>query len=1707
MLHLCDLHSSLQKSEFSEGLLMENNVGNSHGEEIPEKTRSLDVKSLYKPIDTGLKESQHSNLKKKKRKADDGSEEKKSDRKKSRKAVSINSFNSVKSSNGSKSLEEAYSGSGPSPSFRDQKVQSKLGRSAISLALQDGVVKVPRRKRGFVGRRKGENGVQVVKLEVLSSDKLSDTDQVGKLDDEDTSKPVEAVKVKRKKSAAKPKQNGELNSDRHSDEGEGLAAHSTVDTGNSSEKKPPDVPLLESNGGSPLKTSFRKRSRKRKDPSSGKRGAEDAGPSIGSPVKIRDDLRDDDEENLEENAARMLSSRFDPSCTAYSSNSKVSSLPFLLSSRRKFMSRGANYVSGSQSASIDAAARVLRPRKLHDEKENSRKRRHYYEVLSADLDAYWVLNRRIKVFWPLDQSWYYGLIDDYNEEGKLHHVKYDDRDEEWINLDSERFKLLLLPSEVPGKTKRKRSVTRDKCFDKEKGKLKFTKDKMKNVSTENDSLEGSCMDSEPIISWLAQSTRKVKSSSFHGSKKQKISSISSASVPQLSKELVSRHEDLDSGSKNANKSNGLTSKAEVTVVGGASCSKDSKPPIVYYRRRFRRTSNAVCHPKQNLISTSVPESERSPAALVFASQVLEESDVSLARAGPLEALESLDRIEDLWSADNEGLLRVNSSVVEPRRFTFELSVPVHSVLSYSSDAVNIWLLRAVCLLRYGVLMTTWPTVQLEMLFIDSMVGLRFLLFEGCLKEAVAFVFMVLTVFRQSNDQGKFADFQLPVTSIRFKFSCIQDFKKQLVFSFYNFSEVDNSKWMYLDCKLKKHCSEIAQLPLSECTYDNIKAIQGGKNWLLSPSVLKNSTPIKGPRDRSRHCISLMGGSREPSYVNATSPSSKCDMYHKCLPPFVLSFTAAPTFFLGLHLKLLLERSVSCVGFRDHNLGEQPESSGSLLATDCSNVEDCSSKGLENAVRASSVGNYCDGTLSFAKPVAQAVDVSGCSLRDATTSPKERYGDADLRNSASSKDLEKVASNATDMLQKQKASPSEPGQCHLLPRSPINTEKCSNGSQTPLNGITVEIPSSIEKHSGKESHGVQPSTDLSWNMNGGIIPSPNPTARRSTWNRSRNSSASFGYLVHRWSDDKADFLQNNFGNQPKKPRTQVSYASPFGRVDYSSRNKSNQQRILPDRRIRSVNEKRYSDITTASERSTEVMSCDANVLITQSDRGWRECGVQVVLELFEHNEWKLAVKISGIMKYSYKAHQFLQPGSTNRYTHAMMWKGGKDWTLEFPDRSQWAVFKVMHEECYNRNIRAALVKNIPIPGVHLIEEIDDHGIELPFVRGSSKYFRQVETDVEMALNPSRVLYDMDSDDEEWLSKNHSASEVENVRLWEISEEMFERTMDMFEKASYTQQRVQFTPDEVEELMAGFGPMEAIKSIHEYWEQKRQKKGMPLIRHLQPPLWERYQQQVKEWEQAMKSNPALLNGCHEKFPHAEKPPMFAFCLKPRGLEVPNKGSKQRSQKKFSVSGQANALSGDHDGYHAYGRRLNGLSNGDEKGGYPGYNCEPLDDSPLPLMSPRVFSQLDTGGMGYFSTNGDRYDRNHIHKFHTSKSKRLGMSVSPNGTRMGASYSQKMFEQRNGNRRWNMAFSDWPSQRQQHLDWSMRHGPERLDDSDLDEFRYLDASGVAKHARTVAKRKREDAQKLLCRADVAIHRAVVALMTAEAMRASSEDLNGDG
>ncbi|KAK6912680.1 Enhancer of polycomb-like, N-terminal [Dillenia turbinata] len=1781
---------------------MENSVENSDGTESGKKSRSLDIHSFYVEKSQSGDDDKCKNLISKRNNSGSngngvsengvggGEQGRGQGKSKKRKSVkSLSSFESAGKKN-RKSLSEinggGKSGSGMCLDSADVS-RGPLGLSpnsngngtsliSIPLKLNDNVIHIPKRKRGFVGKRKFDarpgNERRRLSNSPPSSYKVSSLSHIDKLTadfgsrdvlpkvkgkklgdclkadvsckivsshhDKEEGSPSAEPKVKSKKlvdnskgnvssetaSAYRVKKDGGPSAEpkvkakkivddlktsllsktisAHHDKEEGvpsadpkvnskklgddLKADASVKTISADHVKEEGGPSVQHNGELSFRKPHRSRKRKKDMGSRSQATVEVKEFSLDKSVKINDDLLEEDEENLEQNAARMLSSRFDPSCTGFTSNRTSASpssngLSYLMPNRRNSVGSGSKNRLGLRSGSSDAADRILRPRKQHKLKGVSRKRRHFYELSSKDLDPHWVLNQKIKVFWPLDQSWYFGLVNDYDPERKLHHVKYDDRDEEWINLENERFKLLLLPSEVPGRSEKKKSTAVKKVAEKRK----------EDITTNDDSYMGSCMDSEPIISWLARSARHVKSSSVHFTKKQKQSNISPDSVSQGTGD---EHRDLGQSPLKRDKiclshnsalpaSSVDARRSEESVSQSTSYLHAREFPLVYFRRRKR--GQRSCHASESKYTSrtaSGSDSYSMPADEGY---------------GFLEGYKNCTGGKLLFSVDKAGTLSTPE-------IKYKLCFPVDSLLSFRCAEKDFQIFQTLLLLHHGAMMSMWPMVYLEMLCVDNTVGLRFLLFEGCLKQAIAFVFQVLAVFHLPDRQAEIVEQQLPVTSIRFKFSCTQDLRRKLVFAFYYFSKVRSTRLSYLDSNLGRHCLLSKQLPLSKCTYDNIKALETGIYQLPRSSVRAGPTSSQGFW-RSKQGMTPFGVSREATYMRKNEASCSSDQNHGTFPPFSLSFTAAPTFFLGLHLKLLMERSVTCISFRDRDsssLIENLDSSVKLVADDCSSAEDCPNDPPENITENSSGTFFRRTPGSRWLSHTESENVAVAAYRDGKFKNSRDKARADLKVVQSSDGFHVYDNKfqSSNHLQQLRDLPS-----HVSHHEDnISPGKLDDGNFSRLNGLSVEIPacSQVEKPIDRRIHSSQLSSGLAWTMDRGIIRSPNPTAPRSMWHRNRSisGSPSSGYPSHLWSDGKVDFVRDGFGAGPKKPRTQVSYTFPNGGLEVGPKPKSSSPRGFPCKRIRRSSEKRVTDSPRNSQRNLELLSCEANVLITLADRGYRQCGAQVTLELFDHNEWRLAVKLSGTTSYSYKAHQFLQPGTTNRYTHVMMWKGGKDWILEFPDRSQWMLFKELHEECYNRNIRAASIKNIPIPGVRLIEECDDNGIEVPFVLSSPKYFRQVETDVDMAMDPTRVLYDMDSDDERWLQTSSRAEK--------ISEDLFEKTMDMFEKVSYAQQQDHFTPEEIDELMDGAESMEVIKMIHKHWQHKRQQKGMPLVRHLQPPLWEKYQQQVKEWELAMsKASTSFSNGCQGKVLPIEKPPMFAFCLKPRGLEVPNKGSKQRSQRKFLSVGHSNHFVGDHDSFHLFGRRSNGFAFGDEKVIYSGYNNEYSDASPLLQPSPRIFSPRDAGSAGYFSLNSDGSERNHHPKLYRSKSKKIMSVMSPNDQQMMAvSYNQRMMSKRNGVHRSNMGLSERSIPRHYMAEGSQRHHFEQLDSLELDEFRLRDASGAAQHARNMAKLKREKAQRLLYRADLAIHKAAVALMTAEAIKAA-EDSNAKG
>ncbi|XXG46745.1 hypothetical protein AAC387_Pa02g1512 [Persea americana] len=1695
---------------------MEDKVEIPERPEISEKSRSLDAQSFSGEKSPNGQEGRvlkrkHFSSKKNEEEISLGQVKK---RRKGRKEVSLSSLENA-SDKSKKGLDSTKSGlklngfawSGKNSSKRNRKkgngavssyenLQNLGSFMPLSHSLDDNVIVVPKRPRGFSGRNKFQSN-HVGKQKVNSKSK-------GVISQLTTSTSKSCAGFSRSKLNGDPKEPVKSRVGKRKKVLDELKDNSSSGPTSFSQIKGDD-------GGSVQVTGSRAAKRARRNHGEGGKpdGDKQAREEVKwSPVKncvsAFEELLEDDEENLEQNAARMLSSRFDPNCTGFSGRGSASRSQsadgsfFSPMFEGAFKSLGVVASEGLEAVS-DSAGRVLRPRKQHKHKGIFRRqRRHFYEVCSLDLDPYWVVNQRIKVFWPLDQSWYFGLVNDYDSVSKLHYIKYDDRDEEWIDLQNERFKLLLLPGEVPGKSYPDKPGL--------KGCKKRDEDVDVNFMDEN--VIGNFMESEPIISWLSRSAHRMKSSQLSIMKKQAHSRVlknlpqpssfeNSIAIPVGSDAVgpsIPYADKFYMGSAKPDRS-AVGEVTEKSLEAGA-CSSDRKMPLVYYRRRFLNRGQGVTN---MLVEKSVCRSADGSVSLL-ASVIDRVGALNEFKIPPqdsrMKELKLVDRDISLTSAGNCALLKFSFSLVSEAGL--KLSLPPVQVFDLAFGAENSWLYTTLVLFKYGKLVTLWPDVQVEMLFVDNIVGLRFMLFEGCLKQAVAFLCFILTFFHQPKEYGQLGgDLQLPVTSIRFKLSGLRDLGRQLEFVFYNFLELKSSKWLNLDNKLKNHCIFTKELPLSECTYANIKNLQSGSEEI-------HSTPIcRGP-------VSFQERSRRNTLCRNCS-SCKFDERLRRFPPLVLSFAAVPTFFLSLHLNVLMENNVASVSLQNQcrvSLHECSENFDKLTGGDVSFVCDSLIQESEIAIenmRCSSKYAAADCVHSKVEPVATSVD-DGTDLPKTSRKP--------LNSALDVSGVSVGCQGAGKSISDRNVTGLEGYPCHTgswtcigqsssaAPDCPSFPEKSENGGLSQLNNISMQTSSVVDVESQSLNQPAQtakaPLNNLSsQTMAHSTICSPNPTAPRSMWHRNRHVSR-----PKLWPD----FVSSGFVNGHKKPRSQVSYLLPLGGYSFGSKPRSHRRKAHCYRRIKDDNVKKVSDGSGSPQGYPDSISCDANILVTVGDRGWRECGAQVVLESVDHKDWNLLVKIAGTTKYSHKAHQFLQPGMTNRYTHAMMWKGGKDWILEFPDKSQWILFKDMYEECYNRNIRSALVKNIPIPGVRVVDDSDHTPVEVPFVR-TQKYFRQIGTEVDVAMDPSRIVYDMETDDEEWISKLRISHNY-GTKTLEISEEIFERVMDTFEKIAYAQQRENFTSDEIAHLMAGVGPMDVIKAIYEHWQQKRQRKGMPLIRQLQPALWERYHDQVKEWESAMSKKHNFSDGYKEKVVLSEKPPMFAFCLRPRGLEAPNKGTKQRSQRKFMVLGHhSGVLFGDTDGLQITGRKLNGFAVGDEKALVTDRSYVSSDVSPL-LQTLMKLSPSDAVGPGIPSVTSDWSERNQYSGLHRNKMTRVGTNLSARSSQMASIQSnQRVMGMRNGAGRLNIGSSEWHSPKSWELDGFQRKSKNHFGGPDFDEFRLRDASGAAQHALNMAKLKRERAYRLFIKADNAVHKAVIALMTAEALKVSGKDSNGEG
>ncbi|WVZ64907.1 hypothetical protein U9M48_014354 [Paspalum notatum var. saurae] len=72
-------------------------------------------------------------------------------------------------------------------------------------------------------------------------------------------------------------------------------------------------------------------------------------------------------------------------------------------------------------------------------RSNEEERHAAAAAVSASGPAAEAVGRRLRVYWPLDDAWYEGRVEAYDAASRRHRVKYDDGDQEEVDLGKERF--------------------------------------------------------------------------------------------------------------------------------------------------------------------------------------------------------------------------------------------------------------------------------------------------------------------------------------------------------------------------------------------------------------------------------------------------------------------------------------------------------------------------------------------------------------------------------------------------------------------------------------------------------------------------------------------------------------------------------------------------------------------------------------------------------------------------------------------------------------------------------------------------------------------------------------------------------------------------------------------------------------------------------------------------------------------------------------------------------------------------------------------------------------------------------------------------------------------------------------------------------------------------------------------------------------------
>lgn len=87
-----------------------------------------------------------------------------------------------------------------------------------------------------------------------------------------------------------------------------------------------------------------------------------------------------------------------------------------------------------------------------------------------------VVDRRVRIYWPLDKSWYEGVVKSFDEISGKHLIQYDDAEEEKLNLSVEKIEWIEEPAKKKLRRLRRFSVLEDEDEDEGEDDLKELED-------------------------------------------------------------------------------------------------------------------------------------------------------------------------------------------------------------------------------------------------------------------------------------------------------------------------------------------------------------------------------------------------------------------------------------------------------------------------------------------------------------------------------------------------------------------------------------------------------------------------------------------------------------------------------------------------------------------------------------------------------------------------------------------------------------------------------------------------------------------------------------------------------------------------------------------------------------------------------------------------------------------------------------------------------------------------------------------------------------------------------------------------------------------------------------------------------------------------------------------------------------------------------